>query len=172
LGVCGDESCSIRICPTHGRNVHSAAVRILLSSSYRRSPRIDHGRGAQPTRDNHPGPRGKQRDLLHDLCYRRPPDWGPVGDHTVCALVNDVRVCAHHAQAHNGVPSAVTWQNALPLLSGSSGRSFKAVSPTNSSAFDLHKQRSNERVDCSNNDRFSQIVTSQAKPNARPCSIE
>src|SRR6185312_6925294 len=27
--------------------------------------------------------------------------WGPCGDHTLCAMVNDLRVCAHLARPHD-----------------------------------------------------------------------
>ena len=44
--------------------------------------------------------------------------WGPVGDHTSCAMVNDLRVCARHARAAQARRLRATWGNVLPLFTG------------------------------------------------------
>jgi hypothetical protein len=60
----------------------------------------------------------------------RPLTWGPFGDHTLYAMVNDLRVCARLARPHFGSytardqgirVSAIYW--------GSSGRRFKSCQP-------------------------------------------
>jgi hypothetical protein len=42
--------------------------------------------------------------------------WGPLGDHTLCAIVNDERVYERLARTHVGPKPPATWENALPLL--------------------------------------------------------
>jgi hypothetical protein len=44
--------------------------------------------------------------------------WGPAGDHTLCAMVHDLRVCARYARTQHGQLPAVTRGNAIPLLTG------------------------------------------------------
>lgn len=46
------------------------------------------------------------------------PARGPVGDHTLCALVNDLRMCERRAWTHSGRTLTVTCRNVLPLSTG------------------------------------------------------
>jgi hypothetical protein len=43
---------------------------------------------------------------------------GPVWDHTLCAMVNDLPVCARYARARIGRLLSATCGNALPLFTG------------------------------------------------------
>jgi Thiamine pyrophosphate enzyme, C-terminal TPP binding domain len=43
---------------------------------------------------------------------------GPVGDHTLCAMVNDLRVCERYARTSHEGRLRVAWGNVLPLLTG------------------------------------------------------
>jgi hypothetical protein len=43
---------------------------------------------------------------------------GPFGDHTLCATVNDLRVCARHARPRQADRMPATCGNALPLFTG------------------------------------------------------
>jgi|GEM_PF-5937900 hypothetical protein len=55
---------------------------------------------------------------------------GPVWDHTLCAMVNDLRVCARHARARTDTPTVRDlgkWVTAIYW--GSSGRRFKSCQP-------------------------------------------
>src|SRR5258705_9935011 len=47
--------------------------------------------------------------------------WGPAGDHTLCAMVNDLRVCEPLARRSPCHTPAVTWGNALPRFTGRRG---------------------------------------------------
>src|ERR1700757_1934397 len=38
----------------------------------------------------------------HNRCYRTGPIWRPLGDHTLCAIVNDLRVYERLTRAHVG----------------------------------------------------------------------
>jgi hypothetical protein len=42
--------------------------------------------------------------------------WGPFGDHMLCAMLNDLRVCERLARTHLGRTHSMTCGNALPLL--------------------------------------------------------
>jgi hypothetical protein len=44
--------------------------------------------------------------------------WGPAGDQTLCAMVNDPRVCEPLARRSPCHKPAVSWGNVLPLLPG------------------------------------------------------
>src|SRR5258705_13914246 len=44
--------------------------------------------------------------------------WGPAGDHTLCAMVNDLRVCEPLARRSPCHTPAVTWGNVLPRFTG------------------------------------------------------
>lgn len=46
------------------------------------------------------------------------PVLGPIGDHTLCALVNDLRVCARYAPPLLGPLIACDLENVSPLLTG------------------------------------------------------
>jgi hypothetical protein len=48
----------------------------------------------------------------------RPIAWGPFWDHTLCAMLNDLRVCELPARPHYGHLLVVTCGNALPQLTG------------------------------------------------------
>jgi hypothetical protein len=55
---------------------------------------------------------------------------GPVWDHTLCAMVNDLRVCARYARARTDTPTVRDlgkWVTAIYW--GSSGRRFKSCQP-------------------------------------------
>ena len=67
-----------------------------------------------------------------------PPDWGPFGDRTVRAMVNDVRVRVPRARTHNGLPLEMTCRNGLPLLPGGQVvAGSNPVSPTTKWVSDL-----------------------------------
>jgi hypothetical protein len=52
-------------------------------------------------------------------CGDHPPlTWGPSWDHTLYAVMNDMRACARLARPQTGHTLAVTSGNALPLLTG------------------------------------------------------
>jgi hypothetical protein len=53
-----------------------------------------------------------------DPSARDGPIWGPLLDHTSCAVVNDLRVCELVAQHHLDHIVVVTCGNVLPLLLG------------------------------------------------------
>jgi hypothetical protein len=44
--------------------------------------------------------------------------WGPFGDRTLCAMVNDLRVCAHFARLYFGHTRAATRGYVLPRFTG------------------------------------------------------
>ena len=44
--------------------------------------------------------------------------WGPIGDHTLCAVMNDLRVCARLAWPQTDRALVVTSGNALPRFTG------------------------------------------------------
>jgi hypothetical protein len=48
----------------------------------------------------------------------RPLTWGPVGDQTLCAMVNDLLVRARRARPYPGRSLALTCGNGLALLPG------------------------------------------------------
>lgn len=67
-------------------------------------------------------PRPRRRHLTapaYPFVPRLPAELGePVGDHTLCATVHDLRVCERLARPHPGHRRAVTCGNALPLFTG------------------------------------------------------
>ena len=61
--------------------------------------------------------------------------WGPAGDHTLCAMVHDLRVCARYARTQHGQLPAVTCGNTLPPFSGGQVvAGSNPVSPTRENA--------------------------------------
>ena len=54
----------------------------------------------------------------HDRCRWPRRVLGPPWDHTLCVMVNDLRVCARHARSQIGYALAMTCGNALPLFTG------------------------------------------------------
>ena len=87
--------------------------------------------------------------------------WGPAGDHTLCAMVHDLRVCARYARTQHGQLPAVTCENAIPRCTGGQVvAGSNPVSPTikrpSELAFSIF-------LDCTNvrqHPKSSQIVTS------------
>jgi hypothetical protein len=54
--------------------------------------------------------------------YNESGDWGPLWDHTLCAMVSDLRVCERLARARSNRVSYLTCGNASPLFTwGASG---------------------------------------------------
>jgi hypothetical protein len=49
---------------------------------------------------------------------------GPIGDHTLCAMVNDLRVCARPPQPHLGHTPGDKRKRVTAIYWGSSGRRF------------------------------------------------
>jgi hypothetical protein len=50
---------------------------------------------------------------------------GPVGDHPLCTMLNDLRIRERVMRDHRKPQTAVTWENVYGNLLGSSGRRFK-----------------------------------------------
>jgi hypothetical protein len=48
----------------------------------------------------------------------RPLAWGPVGDHTLCAVVNELRVCERLARSHLRRTLVVNRGNVLRRFTG------------------------------------------------------